>query len=43
MQGKKDKAVELQQKAVDICDDDMKESLQKTLDSYKQGKLPPAE
>ena len=43
MQGKKDKAVELQQKAVSLSEDDMKESLQKTLDSYKEGKLPPAE
>jgi len=43
MAGKKDQAVEFQQKAVGLSDGDMKESLQKTLDSYKEGKLPPAE
>ena len=43
MQGKKDKAIELQQKAIGLAGDDMKESLQKTLNSYKEGKLPPAE
>jgi thiol-disulfide isomerase/thioredoxin len=43
MQGKKDKAIELQQKAIGLSEGDLKESLQKTLDSYKEGKLPPAE
>ena len=43
MQGKKEKAIEFQEKAVALADDKMKDSLQKTLDSYKQGKLPKAE
>ncbi len=43
MQGKNDKAIELQQKAIGLSEDDAKEPLQKTLDSYKEGKLPPAE
>ena len=43
MQGKKDQAVELQQKAISLSEGDAKEALQKTLDSYKEGKLPPAE
>jgi thiol-disulfide isomerase/thioredoxin len=40
MQGRKDEAISLQQKALDQADGDMKESLQKTLDAYKQGHLP---
>jgi thiol-disulfide isomerase/thioredoxin len=43
MQGKKDKAMELQQKAIDLAEDDVKEGLKKALESYKEGKLPPAE
>jgi thiol-disulfide isomerase/thioredoxin len=40
MQGKKDEAIKLETKAVGLANDDMKEQLQKTLDSYKDGKLP---
>jgi thiol-disulfide isomerase/thioredoxin len=40
LQGNKDKAIELQQKAVELADGDMRTQLQKTLDSYKQGKVP---
>ena len=40
LQGKKDKAIELQEKAVSVSEGPMKEQLQKTLDSYKEGKLP---
>jgi thiol-disulfide isomerase/thioredoxin len=43
MQGKKDKAIELQEKAVNLADDEMKKSLQKTLDSYKKGELTKAD
>jgi hypothetical protein len=43
MQGKKDKAIELQEKAVKLAEDDAKEQLQRTLNSYKDGKLPAAE
>jgi thiol-disulfide isomerase/thioredoxin len=43
MQGKKEQAVETQQKAVDLAEGDMKDALQKTLDSYKEGKLPTRE
>lgn len=43
LQGQKDKATELQQKAVSLADGNMKEQLQRTLDSYKDGKLPAAE
>ena len=43
MQGDKTKAVDLEQKAIAAADDDdLKASLNKTLDSYKEGKLPPA-
>jgi hypothetical protein len=42
-QGKKDQALELQQKAVSLADGDMKASLQKRLDSYKEGKEPAGE
>lgn len=39
--GKRDEAVEMQQKAIDAADDDgMKSSMKKTLESYKEGKLP---
>jgi thiol-disulfide isomerase/thioredoxin len=40
MQGKKDEAVELEQKAVSLADGQAKEALQKRLDSYKEGKQP---
>lgn len=40
MQGQKDEAIELQNKAVKLADSNQQESLQKTLDSYKQGELP---
>jgi hypothetical protein len=43
VQGNKDKALELQAKAVSLAEGDPKDQLQKTLDSYKAGKLPPAE
>jgi predicted Zn-dependent protease len=43
MQGKKDKAVELQEKAVTLAAEDQRDGLRKTLDSYKEGKLPDAE
>ena len=43
MQGKKDEAIELQSKAVKLADNNQQESLQKTLDSYKQGELPKAD
>jgi thiol-disulfide isomerase/thioredoxin len=44
LKGEKDKAVELQQKAVDLADNDnLKKQMRATLDSYKAGKLPGAE
>ncbi len=43
LQGKTDKAIELQEKAVSVSEGPMKEQLQKALDSYKEGKLPAAE
>jgi thiol-disulfide isomerase/thioredoxin len=43
MQGKKDKAVELQEKAVTLASEDQRTALRKTLDSYKEGKLPDAD
>lgn len=43
LQGNKTKATELQQKAVSLADGDLRDQLQKTLDSYKEGILPPAE
>ena len=43
LQGQKDKAVALQEKAVKLAEGDTKDKLQETLDSYKQGKLPKAE
>ena len=42
LQGKKDEAVKTQEKAVANAEGEKKEGLQKTLDSYKQGVLPPA-
>ncbi|MDB6067501.1 MAG: Redoxin domain protein, partial [Pedosphaera sp.] len=43
MQDKKTEAIALEEKAVKLAEDDMKDSLQKTLDSYKKGDLPKAE
>lgn len=43
MNGKKDKAVATQKKAVELADDNSKEQFQGSLDSYKAGKLPKAE
>ena len=43
MQGKKDKAVELEEKAVKLAEAEMKPQLEMTLESYKDGKLPKAE
>jgi thiol-disulfide isomerase/thioredoxin len=43
MQGKKDKAIELQQQAIELAQSDLKPQLEKTLTSYKQGKLPGGE
>jgi len=43
MSGQKDKAIETQQKAVDLADEDRKDDFRKTLDSYKAGKLPKGE
>ena len=40
MKGDKEQAIALQQKAVDASDAGSKRQLQKTLDSYKAGKLP---
>jgi len=40
MNGKKDKAVETQKKAVELADADSREKFQEFLDSYKAGKLP---
>ncbi len=42
LQGKKDEAVATQEKALSVAEGDMKESLDETLKSYKDGKLPPA-
>lgn len=42
MQGDKEGAIKTQTKAVDEAGDGLKESLQETLKSYKDGKLPPA-
>jgi len=44
MKGNKDKAIELQEKAIKLAEDDgLKSQLKETLDSYKEGKLPKAE
>jgi thiol-disulfide isomerase/thioredoxin len=43
MQGSKEDAIALQQKALALAGDDSKDKLQKTLDSYKKGDLPEAE
>jgi thiol-disulfide isomerase/thioredoxin len=44
MKGEKDKAIEMQEKAIKLADDEsLKSQLKETLDSYKEGKLPKAE
>ncbi|HXI85192.1 MAG TPA: redoxin family protein [Verrucomicrobiae bacterium] len=43
MEGKKEKAIEFQQKAVDLADGPEKAYLQEQLESYKQGELPGAD
>ena len=43
LQGQKDKAIEIQEKAVKLAEGDMKDKLQEVLDSYKQGKVPKSE
>jgi thiol-disulfide isomerase/thioredoxin len=43
MEGKTDRAIELQKKAIGLAEDEMKANLRKTLESYTEGKLPPAE
>jgi thiol-disulfide isomerase/thioredoxin len=43
LQGDKAKAIELETKAVELAEADMKSQMQDTLDSYKQGKLPKAQ
>jgi thiol-disulfide isomerase/thioredoxin/ribosomal protein S20 len=43
LQGSKEDAIALQQKAVALAGDDFKTQLQKTLDSYKKGVLPDAD
>jgi thiol-disulfide isomerase/thioredoxin len=40
MKGDKEKAIELQKKAIGLAEDDLKEDLKDTLDSYKKGVLP---
>jgi thiol-disulfide isomerase/thioredoxin len=43
LQGNKDEALTLQKKAVSLAEGDMKDELQKSLESYQAGKLPAAE
>lgn len=43
MQGKHEDAIKTQEKAVELAEGDGKQSLEKTLDSYKKGKLPKTE
>lgn len=43
LKGEKAKAVELQAKAVALAEGDLKKQLEGVLDSYKAGKLPPAQ
>jgi thiol-disulfide isomerase/thioredoxin len=43
LQGKKDEAIALQEKAVNLAEGSAKENLQSTLDSYKTGELPKAD
>ncbi len=39
MQGKKEEAITLQEKAVKLVGEDQKETFQQTLDDYKKGEL----
>jgi hypothetical protein len=43
MQGQKEEAVSLQEKAIDLSVGPLKEQLQRTLDGYKRGELTKAE
>jgi thiol-disulfide isomerase/thioredoxin len=43
LQGQNEKAIESQQKAMDLAEGPMKDQFKKTLDSYKEGKLPPSD
>ncbi|HXP62933.1 MAG TPA: redoxin family protein [Dongiaceae bacterium] len=43
MQGKKDKAVELEEKALALAPEEQRAMMRKNLDSYKDGKLPDTE
>lgn len=43
MRDKKGEAIKVQEEAVSVADSEMKASLQETLKSYRDGKLPPAE
>jgi thiol-disulfide isomerase/thioredoxin len=43
MQGKKDKALEVQEKAITLAAEDQRDAFRKTLASYKEDKLPDAE
>lgn len=43
MQGQKEEAIALQEKAVDLADSDTKTQLQKTLEAYKRGELTKAD
>ncbi len=43
LRGKKEEAIQLQQKAVDLAESDRKQHYQKDLDSYKKGELPDTE
>ena len=43
MQGKKERAIELENQALKLAESDQQEMLQKTLDSYKKGVLPKAQ
>ena len=43
MQGKKERAIELENQALKLAETDQQEMLQKTLDSYKKGVLPKAQ
>jgi thiol-disulfide isomerase/thioredoxin len=43
MQGKKDEAIELQQKAVELAEADSQTQFKKVLESYRKGKLPQGE
>lgn len=42
LQEKKEEAIRLQEEAVNLSEGDLKQALQKTLDAYREGKLPEA-